>query len=139
MCVTEVYKCDWFRRAVDELRQYRLLKKRIEVIEILLYKQCIPDAKVIANYGINTYESRNSDEISRLEVELVEKQTWVKAIEKSLEILDEHERKIIEQKFMRGHSNEQIYTMEGMSRSTFYEYYNEAITKIAKCLGFLGC
>lgn len=135
-----IYESEWFRSTVDELRKYRTLQKRTEVIEIQLRKQCGPDARAIANYGINTYGSPNPDEISRLEVELEEKQTRLQAIEKSFEALGERERKIIELKFKRGYYDRRIYEIElPMSPTTFYDYYNEAITEIAKCLGYLEC
>jgi predicted DNA binding protein len=135
-----IYESEWFRSTVDELRKYRTLRKRTEVIEIQLRKQCGPDARVIANYGINTYGSPNPDEISRLEVELEEKQTRLQAIEKSFEALGERERKIIELKFKRGYYDRRIYEIElPMSPTTFYDCYNEAITEIAKCLGHLEC
>jgi DNA-directed RNA polymerase specialized sigma subunit len=136
----ESYRSEWFEQTVAELRRYRVLKKRVEVIEVLLRKQCGPDARAIANYGINTYGSTNPDEISRLEVELEEKQTQLQAIEKSLETLGEREKRIIELKFKHGHCDKRIYKLElPMSQTTFYGYYNEAITEIAKCLGYLGC
>ena len=135
-----IYESEWFRSTVDELRKYRTLRKRIEVIEIQLRKQCGPDARAIANYGINTYGSPNPDEISRLEVELEEKQTRLQAIEKSFEALGERERKIIELKFKRGYYDRRIYEIElPMSPTTFYDCYNGAVTEIAKCLGHLEC
>jgi predicted DNA binding protein len=135
-----IYESEWFRSTVDELRKYRTLRKRTEVIEIQLRKQCGPDARAIANYGINTYGSPNPDEISRLEVELEEKQTRLQAIEKSFEALGERERKIIELKFRQGYYDRRIYEIElPMSPTTFYDCYNGAITEIAKCLGYLEC
>jgi hypothetical protein len=135
-----IYESEWFRSTVDELRKYRTLRKRTEVIEIQLRKHTGPDARAIANYGINTYGSPNPDEISRLEVELEEKQMRLQAIEKSFEVLDELKRKIIELKFKQGHNDRQIYEMKlPMSPTTFYDHYNKAITEIAKCLGILEC
>ena len=140
MMKEQIHESEWFKQTVSELRQYRFLQKRIEIIEIQLRKQCGPDAKAIANYGINAYGSPTPDEISRMEVELEEKQMRLRAIEKSFEVLDEPERKIVELKFKQGMNDRQIYEMElPMSSRTFYGYYNEAITKIAKCLGLLGC
>jgi len=135
-----IYESEWFRSTVDELRKYRTLRKRTEVIEIQLRKHTGPDARAIANYGINAYGSPNPDEISRLEVELEEKQTRLQAIEKSFEALGERERKIIELKFRQGYYDRRIYEIElPMSPTTFYDYYNGAVTEIAKCLGFLEC
>jgi DNA-directed RNA polymerase specialized sigma subunit len=138
MMKEQIHESEWFKQTVSELRQYRFLQKRIEIIEIQLRKQCGPDAKVIANYGAQVYGGQNPDEISRLEVELEEKQIRLQAIEKSLEALDEQDRRIIELKFKQGYNDRQIYeTKEFMSSKTFYDRYNEAITEIAKCLGHL--
>jgi hypothetical protein len=138
--MTGIHKSKWFMQTVSILRSYRTLQKRIEVIEIQLRKQCGPDAKAIASYGAQVYGGQNPDEISRLEVELEEKQRRLEAIEKSLEALDEQERKIIELKFKRGCYDRLIYEIElPMSSATFYDCYNEAITEIAKCLGQLEC
>ena len=135
-----VHESEWFRQTVDELRQYRVLKKRIDVIEIQLRRHCGPDARAIANYGIGTAGGQNADAISPLEVELEEKQTRLQALEKSFEALDRQEREVVELKFLRGHSDKEIYGEKVfMSSSTYYEYHNRAVTKIAKCLGFLEC
>jgi DNA-binding NarL/FixJ family response regulator len=132
----------WFQKTVDELREYRVLVKRIRVIEILLRKDVSPDAKAIANYGINTYGGQNPDEISKLEVELEEKQTRLRAIEASLESLEPRELEIIEAKFKQGKKDKEIYESLFISSDTFYNGkpgYNTAIEKIAKCLGYLEC
>ncbi len=131
---------EWFKQTVDELYQYRVIKKRIKVLEILLLKDVSPDAKLIGNYGMNIYGTKNPNETSQLEVELVEKQTKLEAIDASLELLDETEREIIELKFEQGYGNRIIYEVKLiMSSNTFRERYNEAITKIAQCLGYLKC
>jgi len=131
---------EWFKQTVDELYQYRVIKKRIKILGILLLKDVAPDTKVISNYGMNIYGSKVPNEISRLEVELVEKQTKLEAIDASLELLDETEQKIIKLKFEEGHNNIIIYEVDlPMSHTTFADCYNKAIAKIAKCLGYLEC
>ncbi len=132
----------WFRDTVNELREYRVLVKRIRVIEILLRKDSGPDAKVIANYGFTISAGANPNEISKLEVELEEKQTRLKAIEASLESLESRELEIIEAKFKQGKRDKEIYDTLFISSDTFYNGkpgYNTAIEKIAKCLGYLEC
>ena len=134
----QIHKNEWFKKTVIELRGYRILQKRIEVIEILLRKQVGPDAKAVANYGAHVYGKSNPEEISKLEVELEEKQRRLEAIEKSFEVLDELEQRIVELKFKRGYRDRRIYEVElPMSPGTFYEYHNEAVIKMAKCLGYL--
>lgn len=131
---------EWFKKTVYELRNYRVLEKRIKVIGILLRRDAGPDTKQIANYGINTSGSENPDEISELEVELEKKQTKLKAIDASIESLEEREKKIIELKFKEGINDKTIYEVKLLiSSTTFYASYNEAIEKTAKCMGFLDC
>ncbi len=132
----------WFRDTVDELREYRVLAKRIRVIEILLRKDSGPDTKLIANYGLTISAGQNPDEISKLEIELEDKQTRLKAIDASLESLEPRELEIIEAKFKQGKKDKEIYESLFISSDTFYNGkpgYNTAIEKIAKCLGYLEC
>lgn len=134
-----IYENEWFWQTVNVLKRYQILKKRIEIIKIQLRRDVGPDTKVIAKYGIEAYNTQNPVEISKIEVELEEKEMQVQAIEKSFEVLDELEFEIIKQKFKHGYYDRRIYEVElPMSSSTFYEYYNRAITKIAKCLGLLA-
>jgi DNA-directed RNA polymerase specialized sigma24 family protein len=133
-------KEDWLIRTENELRVYRTLQKRIEVINILLRKQCSPDAKAIASYGAQVYGGQGPDEIGQLEVELEAKQRRVEAIEKSIEALDAQEAALIALKHEQGYNDKEIYEAKlPMSSATFYDYYNRAIRKIAQCLGFLEC
>ena len=104
-----IYDQEWFKKTVDELREYRVLVKRIEVIKILLRKDVGPDAKAIANYGIAISAGQNPNEISHLEVELEQKQTRLKAINASLESLEPRELEIIEAKFKQGKRDKEIY------------------------------
>lgn len=128
----------WFRQTVAELREYRVLVKRVQVIRIQLMKEAGPDEKVIANYSLSIGAGQNPDEISKLEVELVEKEKRIKSIDASLESLESREREIIETKFKKGKRDSEIYG-DKMGKTTFYSMYNPAIEKLAKCLGFLEC
>ncbi|MBA1335869.1 MAG: hypothetical protein HPY66_1687 [Firmicutes bacterium] len=130
---------EWFRKTVAELREYRVLIRRIEVIEIMLRRNAGPDAKVIANYGMTTGAGQNPDEINPLEVELEMKQTKLKAIDASLEALEPREKQIIELKFKQGKRDQEIYEGMQIAKATFYADYNPAIEKLAKVLGYLEC
>jgi DNA-directed RNA polymerase specialized sigma subunit len=131
---------EWFRQTITELREYRVLVKRVQVIRIQLMKEAGPDEKVIANYSLSIGAGNNPDEISRLEVELVDKETRIKSIDTSLESLEPREKEIIELKFKKGKKDQEIYgEILQISSQTFYGIYNGAIEKIAKCLGFLEC
>lgn len=131
---------EWFQKTVAELREYRVLIKRIAVIEINLMKDAGPDAKYIANYGLTVGAGDNPDEISDLEVELITKKKRVDSIDTSMESLGPREREIIETKFKQGKKDQEIYNdVLQISSQTFYGVYSGAVEKIAKCLGYLGC
>jgi len=131
---------EWFKQTVAELREYRVLVKRAWIIRIQLMKDSGPDEKVIANYSLSIGAGQNPDEISKLEVDLLEKEKRIKSIDASLESLEPREREVIEAKFMQGKKDQEIYNdILQISSQTFYGVYNGAVEKIAKCLGYLEC